>query len=156
MNKGDKIAKKSAGKGESPDHEPKGINLACKETELPWFSPFVSPVVKIDQFLDAGAWWRWWLGRGWGWILEISFEAFKFPGMWSGIILVGLHSLRNPGLYFRLLISRVLTCPLGFWRGVKLRPQKTRSEDRRVRKTKQGKRPWADNRNGFTKLRIRD
>ena len=34
-----------------------------------------------------------------------------------------------------------LTWPLGFWRGVKLRPQKTRSDERRVRKTKQGKRP---------------
>ena len=45
-----------------------------------------------------------------------------------------------------------MTCPLGFWRGVKLSPQKTRREERRVRKTKQGKRPWVESRKGLTKL----
>ena len=48
----------------------------------------------------------------------------------------------------------ILTCPLGFWRGVKLSPQKTRREERRVRKTKVGKRPWVESRKGLTKLEI--
>ena len=46
----------------------------------------------------------------------------------------------------------MLTWPLGFWRGVKLSPQKTRREERMVRKTKQGKRPWVERRKGLTKL----
>ena len=50
----------------------------------------------------------------------------------------------------------ILTCPLGFWRGVKLSPQKTRREERRVRKTKVGKRPWVERRKGLTKLELVD
>lgn len=49
-----------------------------------------------------------------------------------------------------------MTWPLGFWRGVKLSPQRTRMEERRVRKTKQGKRPWVERRNGLTKLHFVD
>ena len=55
-------------------------------------------------------------------------------------------------IWRRRHFQEVLTCPLGFWRGVKLSPQKTRREERRVRKTKQGKRPWVESRKGLTKL----
>ena len=52
----------------------------------------------------------------------------------------------------RDFFQEVLTCPLGFWRGVKLSPQKTRREERTVRKMKQGRRPWVERRKGLTKL----
>ena len=35
---------------------------------------------------------------------------------------------------------------------MKLSPQKTRRDERMVRKTKQGKRPWVERRKGLTKL----
>ena len=49
-----------------------------------------------------------------------------------------------------------MTCPLDFWRGVKLSPQKTRSEERTVRKMKQGRRPWVERRRGLTELDFKE
>ena len=153
VDKGDKVAKEGAGKSESPDHKPvmkASNNLQCQcccrhlmlypETEIE-FS------VKWTTSCSSSCQSRW----------ASQSRSLRLVAARERTMLNSRNSFHSEifgkgDIWRRRHFQEVLTCPLGFWRGVKLSPQKTRREERRVRKTKQGKRPWVESRKGLTKL----